>query len=133
MLLQLENMPPVSSPSLKEMSRLLRRMRSYGPSSYALLVDEPLGYVQVAGGGIGCVLERRLSAVGRVERAYLQNPVAVFEDGTKLPCSAGLIVLLRDEWHTMDQVIEVFASFLTGDPFPSWTSWRDMSDRLRST
>ena len=130
MLLEIENRPAVLEPSSKQMVRLLKGLRSYGPSSFATLSSHEMGFIQVAGGGVGCVLERRLHAKESLERAYLMRPVAVFPDGTRLQCNAGSIEMRSDEWFTIDQVVEVFCAFRAGEPLPAWVFWRDLSGRL---
>jgi hypothetical protein len=125
-----EGCVPIPDPSAKELSRDLLRLRSYGPSSYASLMMADGSYVQVAGGGVGCLLERRDIASGKHYRASQDPPVVPFDDGAPLSFRGGSIPLRRGEWFRIEQVIEVFLAFSAGEPLPDYIVWRDISDLL---
>jgi len=132
MILEREGAAPLSGPSPKRISRELRRLRSSGRSSFASLTREDGAFLQVAGGGIGCLLEKHLPSESKLFRGYLDSPIVRFEDGTELSFSAGRVQLRRDEWFTIDQVIEVFEAYLRGTSEPAFLHWRDVSSILAS-
>jgi hypothetical protein len=70
MRLEVENKPVIEHVNAAQLRSAITGLRSYGPSSYASLTDEQGNYLQVAGGGITCLLERRDAATGRHYRAY---------------------------------------------------------------
>ncbi|MET3180663.1 UNVERIFIED_ORG: hypothetical protein ABIC43_003829 [Variovorax guangxiensis] len=50
MRLEAERFEPLINPSNKQIEKLLMKLRSYGPQSFASLTDEAGNYVQIAGG-----------------------------------------------------------------------------------
>ena len=128
MILERQGVKPVTNPSEKRLAAELRRLKSYGKSSFASLTDADGNYLQVAGGGVGCMLEWRNSKAKTHMRAFLQTPSVPFEDGAELVFGGGRIPLRRDEWLNIRQVIETFVAFAAGNPLPSAISWRDMSE-----
>jgi hypothetical protein len=122
-----ESVTPISDPSAKRVASEIRKLKSYGKSSFASLTREDGSYVQVAGGGVGCMVEKRDAAAQRQFRAFRRNPTVSFEDGTELVFGGGRIALRRDEWLNSNMVAEIFVAFLEDRPFPSEIDWRDMS------
>src|SRR5438552_2235378 len=98
MRLEVERKSPIEGPSDAQVRSEILGLRSYGPSSFASLTDEKGDYLQVAGGGVTCLLERRDAATGRHYRAFHDNPSAVFADGTALVFGGGEVKLAADEW-----------------------------------
>lgn len=129
MVFEREGCKPIPKPTRKQLSRELLRLRSYGPSAFASLTADSGAYVQVGGGGVGCVLEWRDES-GRQMRASQSPPIVPFPDGAPLTFSGGAIPLRRGEWFRIEQVIEVFGAFLDGAPFPSFVTWRDVSQEV---
>lgn len=128
MLLEVEKKNPIEHATVADVQAAIPKLRSYGPSSYASLTD-PLGnYLQVAGGGVTCMLERRDSVNRHHYRAHLQIPNKVFPDGTILAFGGGEIKLRADEWLTAPMVEEAFLAFLKGEPMPPSICWRDISN-----
>jgi hypothetical protein len=107
-----------------QISRAIKSLRSYGPSSYASLTDDAGNYVQVAGGGVSCMVEHFEIDGERRRRAFHDKPSPVRPDGTILVFGAGNIPMRSDEWFMSDQVVEIFLAFLKGKPFPSSVHWR---------
>jgi hypothetical protein len=105
-------------------------LRSYGPSSFASLTDAEGNYLQVAGGGVTCMLERRDVVAGRHLRGYKNERSNVFPDGTTLVFGGGQLRLLADEWFTAAEVLAVFLPFLRSEPPPLWIQWRDVTTTL---
>ena len=101
-------------------------LRSYGPSSFASLTNEQGDYLQVGGGGVTCLLERRDAASGRHYRAFHNKPSTVFADGTLLAFSGGNIPLRSDEWFTAAVVADAFCAFSKGVGLPEAIRWRDV-------
>ncbi|WP_175748873.1 hypothetical protein [Burkholderia pyrrocinia] len=120
---EIEGEAEVLSPTPRQITRALKSLRSYGKSSYASLTDASGSYVQVAGGGVSCMIERFDFAAHRW-RAFHDKPSPVRPDGTILVVRAGNISMRSDEWFMTDQVVEVFLAFLNGVPYPSFVDWR---------
>jgi len=128
MRLEVEKNPPVENVSDAQVRTAIMALRSYGPSSFASLTDAQGSYLQVAGGGITCMLEHRDAATGRHYRGYHDTPSKVYPDGTILVFGGGEMKLMADEWFTASMVADVFLAFLNGHEFPASVRWRDVSD-----
>jgi hypothetical protein len=128
MILEREGAAPVTNPSPSRLVRELEKLESYGKSSFASLTGLDGSYVQVAGGGVGCMLEWRDTSTSTHRRAFLEVPAVPFQDGTELTFGGGTIALRRDEWLNIRIVIEAFTAFAQGEAFPASIRWRDMSD-----
>jgi hypothetical protein len=128
--LEVEGRTPVTDPPEATIKAILRSLRSYGPSSYATLTRSDGDYVQVAGGGVSCMLERCEAATARHFRAYSDRTHPVFADGTIFSFGGGEIPLKADEWFNITDVEEIFLAFLTGVEFPTFVKWRDISALL---
>ena len=122
---EIEGKPEAQEPRESQVKRAIKSLKSYGPSSYASLTDAVGNYVQVAGGGITCMLEWYDVKSMRRLRAFHDKPNAVFPDGTILSFRAGKIPMRSDEWFMSDQVVDVFLAFLNGRTFPEYVHWRD--------
>jgi hypothetical protein len=120
----IEGKAGIPAPTPAQISRAIKSLRSYGPSSYASLTDNFGNYVQVAGGGVTCMIEHFKIDGGRRWRASRDKPSPVRPDGTILVFRAGNIPMRSDEWFMSDQVVEIFLAFLNGKPFPSSIYWR---------
>ena len=118
----------IVDPKIVQVSRSLKALKSYGPSSYASLTDGYGRYVQVAGGGITCMVERFDPQSGERLRAFHDKPNPVYPDGTILSFRAGNLSMKSDEWFKSDQVVEIFTAFLNGSDFPAYVSWRRAPD-----
>lgn len=127
MRLEIEKKPAVDEVTDTEVRAAIMSLRSYGPSSFASLTDEQGNYLQVAGGGVTCMLERREFASRRHFRGYKEEQSKVFPDGTALVFGGGEIRLASDEWFTAQEVAEIFSAFLrSGELLPS-VRWRDVT------
>ena len=121
---EVENKPPIVEPSEKQVRQTIARLRSFGPSSFAVLGDDEGNYVQVAGGGITCMLERRDSTGGHY-RGYKESTNLNYPDGTRLVFGAGDVIMQSDEWFLETEVAEVFCAFLSGQTLPDFAKWRE--------
>ncbi len=127
MLLEVEKKAPVENATAADVRAVIPKLRSYGPSSFASLTDAQGSYLQVAGGGVTCMLEWRDAVNRRHFRAHLDSPSKVFPDGTILTFSGGEVKLQADEWLTAPMVEAAFLAFLKGEPLPEAIGWRDIS------
>lgn len=125
MKLEIEGKKSIEEAQESQIRRAIKALKSYGPSSYASLTDSSGNYVQVAGGGVSCMVERYEIGNAARFRAFHDTPSPVRPDGTILSFRAGNIPMRSDEWFMSDQVAEVFISFLKGEPFPSYVHWRE--------
>lgn len=112
MRLEIEKKPAIDDATDAEVRAAIMSLRSYAPSSFASLTDENGNYVQVAGGGVTCMLERRDAASGHHFRGYKDERSKVFPDGTALVFGGGEIRLSTDEWFAAQEIAEVFSAFL---------------------
>jgi hypothetical protein len=131
MKLEVEGRPTIENVSLGQLRSAIRALRSYGPTSYASLTDGSGNYLQVAGGGVTCMMEKRDTSIGRHFRAYQDKRNPVFADGTILAFGGGEIKLMSDEWFNSTDVEETFAAFLSVKELPPRVKWRDMTDILQ--
>lgn len=131
MRLEVEGKAPRESPTPAQVRSAILALRTYGPASVASLTSEGGSYLQVAGGGVGCLLERRDASSGRHFRAYHDAPSKVFPDGTLLVFSGGKMPLKADEWFSARVVVETFLAFLAGSPLPESIRWREVTDSIR--
>jgi hypothetical protein len=69
-------------------------------------------YLQVGGGGVTCLLERRDAATRQHFRGYHDKPSKVFPDGTILAFGANKIRMAANEWFDRTMVADAFAAFL---------------------
>jgi len=123
MKLDIEGKPVITAPTPAQIARALKSLRSYGKSSYASLTDGAGNYVQVAGGGVSCMIER-FEFGAQQWRAFHNKPSPVRPDGTILVFRAGNIPMRSDEWFMVDQVVEVFLAFLSETRYPPFVHWR---------
>jgi hypothetical protein len=124
MLLACEGKPSIQNPKTSQIRRNLLALRSYGPSSYASLTDDGGSYLQVAGGGVSCLLELYQADTGKRLRAFGDVQNKACPDGTLLVFRAGEIPMMADEWFMADQVADAFCCFLEGREFPAGVHWR---------
>lgn len=125
MIFECEGKPAIKDPKKVQILKVIRALKSYGPTSYASITDEKSGdYLQVAGGGVTCMLEMyRANSNARV-RAFHEKANSVFPDGTLLIFGAGRIEMKSDEWFTSDKVAEMFCAFIEGAELPKDVHWR---------
>lgn len=116
-----------SAPTPAQIGRAIKSLRSYGPSSYASLTNESGSYVQIAGGGVTCMVEHFDATLKTRSRAFHDKPNPVFPDGTILAFRAGNIPMRSDEWFMSTQVIDIFSAFLNNTSFPAYVHWRPAS------
>lgn len=120
-----ENFASLLNPSEAVLARRLKSLKRYGAHSYASLTDERGAYLQVAGGGATCLVERYDSDSGRRFRAFLDRAHPLFPDGTALEFGAGALTLKSDEWLSLPLVLELFLCFRSGVPYPDHVFWRE--------
>jgi hypothetical protein len=117
-----ENCKPINSPTQAQIERSLLLTKS----SYAALTASDGSYLQTAGGpGLFFVEWRDANSVHY--RGAQSNPVTPFPNGTVMSFSGGNVELASNEWFLAAQVMEIFGSFLTERPFPSWLHWSPLS------
>ena len=124
MKLEVEGKAGVSNATPAQIARAIRSLKSYGRSSYASLTNESGNYVQVAGGGVSCMVELFDASAEVRSRAFHDKPSAARPDGTILVFGAGNLPMRSDEWFMANQVVEIFLAFHATAPFPNYVSWR---------
>ena len=124
MILECEGKQPLQHPNPKQTRNVISALRSYGPSSYASLTKEDGSYLQVAGGGISCLLEFYRADLRERHRAYGDVVNKACPDGTILVCGSGNISMQSDEWLRSELVADVFCAFLQDADFLAYVHWR---------
>lgn len=124
MRLECEGKTPIENPKPSQIRKVVSSLRSYGPSSYASITDMHGSYLQVAGGGVTCLLELYQSNTGKRFRAFGDTKNKAFPDGTLLVFRAGQIAMQADEWFMADKIAEAFCCFLEGKELPKDIHWR---------
>jgi hypothetical protein len=119
-----QNYAEMSAPSDRILESRLLALKSYGRHSYASLTDAEGNYIQVAGGGVTCMVERFEVFTSSRMRAFHDKPSPVFPDGTILAFGAGELCLKSDEWFHASAVVELFLCFKHGRKYPSTVHWR---------
>ena len=109
---------PIDNPKPANVRKVISSLRSYGTSSYASLTNQQGSYLQVAGGGVTCMLELYIPDTGKRFRAYGEIKNKAAPDGTLLVFRAGEIPMRNDEWLNANKVAEAFCCFLEGKEFP---------------
>jgi hypothetical protein len=116
----------INAPSEVQLLRELSKLRSTGPSGFAILEAEH-SYIQVAGGPGLFMLEKRDFWGGRHYRAHQCQPISPFPDGTIFSFTGGELALNQDEWFLRKQVEEIFLCFLKKTQSPIFLHWREIS------
>jgi len=124
MKLEVEGKAGVSDPTPAQIARAIRSLKSYGRSSYASLTKESGSYIQVAGGGVSCMVEQFDASTEVRSRAFHDKPSAVRPDGTILVFGAGNLPMRSDEWFIATQVVEIFLAVHSNALFPGYVRWR---------
>ncbi|PPU13527.1 hypothetical protein XacyCFBP2565_14455 [Xanthomonas arboricola pv. corylina] len=127
MIFEIEGGDKISEPDEAKVKLAIRKLRSYGPQSFASLDNEDGEYVQVAGGGVTCMLERMDGVLNKQYRGYTSIKSKVFPDGTILAFGGGELIMRSDEWFSSEEVAEVFCCFLRKSPFPDYVMWREIA------
>jgi hypothetical protein len=130
MILTMEYAQPVTNATAKDVERALRKLKLTGRHEFAVLEDDHGNYVQVAGGGAACMIERRSVQPFHHYRAFQDRQNKAFPDGTKLRFAGSEVPMMSNEWFTIDQVVEVFLAFHAGAQLPDWIRWRDITNVL---
>ena len=68
MLLEVENKPSRNVDDFQVVEKELRTLKSYGPSSFAILTNADGDFIQVAGGRVTCVVELKTRPCAVKER-----------------------------------------------------------------
>ncbi len=133
MLLEVEKKKPAQVHEFSKVEKVLRGLKSYGPQSYASLTKTDGSYLQVAGGGVSCVMEMREKPSDRHWRAYLEVAKVPFKGQQTLMFGGGHMTMEPDEVLFIEDVVAVFRAFFESKPFPKDIKWRDMSQIVRRT
>ncbi len=121
---EVESKASVNNPTPALIARAIQSLNSYGRSSYASLTNESGSYVQVAGGGVSCMVELFDTSAEIRFRAFHDKPNAARPDGTLLVFGAGNLPMRSDEWFMAHQVVEIFLAFHSNATFPDYVRWR---------
>jgi hypothetical protein len=126
MLLESENRVAIRNPSEKSIKAQIVALRSYGPSSFATISDDNGNYIQIAGGGVTCVLEKREGTTAKQYRAFKNEKSKVFTSETELVFGGGTLKVQPDEWFTNEEVIDIIIEFMRGVE-SAHKNWRELT------
>lgn len=129
---EVQGRPAIDDPSEREIRSAITALRSYGPSSIAILPDANGNYLQVGGGSMSCLLERRDARTGQHFRGFHDKPSKVFPDGTILAFGRNQIRMAADEWFDSRVVADTFVAFLRGNELPASVKWRHVTELLKA-
>jgi hypothetical protein len=133
MIFERENVKPIINPSDKMIALNLKRIGHNKNSAFASIVADDGSWIQVGGGGVTCMIEKREPNNGRIFRGWQAEPVMPPEfDGTVLYFSGNSITLGLKEWFRIEQVIDVFIAFNNRMPLPAYICWREITHILLS-
>lgn len=127
MILEAEKMTPVVDITEPKLQKIIKSLRSFGPCSFATLTDEYGNYLQVGGGGVTCLIEKRDVLQQRHFRGYQSDKRRGCPDGTILTFGGGSVALLADEWFSSAQAVEIFVCFLNRESLPGYVLWREVN------
>ena len=130
MILEIEGRTDINNPNEDQVRSAIESLRTHGPSSFAILASADGSFVQVGGGGVTCVIERKDGSSGKQFRAYKAEKSKVFADGDILSFAGSNIALAADEWLTSNDAKSLFLCFLAGKDLPSDLYWRDLAPKL---
>ena len=134
MLFEVEGKASVEQPKLAFIERSLRELKSYSKHTFASLQHSDGSYMQVAGGQVTCILERRDVGSSRMLRGYLAKARAPFVGTQMLSFGGGTVLAEPDEFLFMeDDVIPAFQAFFDRQPLPADVKWRMLDLKLTST
>lgn len=125
MLLEQERKPAKRVATFKPVETALRRLCSYGPSSFAVLTADDGSFIQFAGGGATCVLEWRRAGDDAPRRAYLARKKVQFEGPQVLMFGGGHMQMAPEEILFADDVVAAFRAFFEGGEVPGALLWRE--------
>ncbi|QOF76338.1 hypothetical protein [Variovorax sp. 38R] len=119
-----QNFSTLTAPSDRVLESRLLALRSYGRHSFASLTDDQGNYLQVAGGGVTCMVERFDALSSTMVRAFHDKPSPIFPDGTMLAFGAGELRLMSDKWFQANAVVAIFLCFKHCRKYPVNVHWR---------
>ncbi|MDY4341360.1 hypothetical protein SLW56_16360 [Xanthomonas sp. LF07-6] len=109
---------------MKLISKVIMSLRSYSVPSYASITNDQGSYLQVAGGGVTCLLELYRADIKKRFRAFSESSLECFPDGTLLVFGGGKIPMKSDEWISAQKVVDAFVCFSKGQDLPVEIHWR---------
>ncbi|MGR3511233.1 MAG: hypothetical protein ACU0GG_00605 [Paracoccaceae bacterium] len=111
----------------------LRKLRTPGPRSFAILARPDGSYIQVAGGRVTCVVERRDVNSVRNFRARLAEPKVPFKGVTTLVFGSGTVEAHPEEFLFIEDVIPLFKSFFDNKEPDVGVTWQELDESFRAT
>lgn len=126
MILEVENKKNFINVSFKEIERNLLKLKSYGKNSFAILSDDRGNFIQVAGGGVTCVVERKSFGESTIYRAFLIEPRNKYEGLQEIYFGGGSLKVNPNEILFISDVIDCFKSFYDNISYPKSINWTDV-------
>jgi len=120
-----EDEEPISNISETSLRRLLEQKQG-GDNTFAILEADDGSYVQMVGGGVACCVEWRDLKRGRHYRAFVEPPRVPWTAVSTL----GTVQVNPEEIVFIEQVVEVFTSFMNGEVCSRDLRWRDITEEL---
>jgi hypothetical protein len=122
-----EGCKAIETPSKKQLENSLKCMKSSGPSSHAYFEGPSGNYIQIAGGPQLYAVEY-CDGNGEHYRAFQNNSVVPFPDGTELVFTSGMLKMKQFEWFKASEVIEVLVTFSNCKIMPKSCNWSKLSE-----
>lgn len=132
MLLEVEGKKPEQVREFARIEIALKALNALGPHSFAILTRQDGSYIQVAGGGEKCFIEKRDVIENTHWRAYLAKTFDTPSDLEPFEFGSGQIEIASNEIFSIDAVISIWRAFFNSEPYPEETMWRDMTDMFHN-
>ena len=118
-----ENTKQIDFPSQKQVELSLSHLKG-SKRSYASLTSDSGDFIQMAGGGFSCILEKSIN--GTVYRANQLEKVIHFNEVTSLHTTCGEFEVEPNEYFSIDQIKEAFVRFLSGERDFNNYQWKNL-------
>ena len=129
--LTVEGKKPFPVRKFERLEQELRKLRTPGKRTFAVLTRPDGAYIQVGGGRVTCVVEKRNAGSTRNLRARLSSPKVPFKGVTTLPVGGGMVKANPEEFLFIDDVIPLFEAFFTNSETGSDNiTWHAMDENF---
>ena len=128
-LLEGENFDPIEGPTPAKVRDVIESLGKY-ETSFAVLTLPSGNYVQAAGDGEFCTLEKREHDPIRHCKAHYSEGSEVSTNKKHLITGAGEMTLEPDEFIRLSDAADFFEAFLEGRSDPNQIAWRSLNEFL---
>jgi hypothetical protein len=127
MIFDREGISQIEKPSEKKLKQQLSYLKGI-KKSFATLSKDSNNFIQMAGGGQTCCIEKKEN--GQLFRAKQKNTIVPWTKKSILSTSCGDFELKPEEYFNIEQVVEIFVSYLNDSKLPDYVSWNETNLNL---